>query len=184
MSDLSSSFGALLPEQFGKYALLGHLATGGMAEVWLARQLGIQGFEKIVVIKRARPELSDEETTQFFLDEARLVATLEHPNIAQVYEIGRVDNSYFIVMEYLPGADLRQVLDRAAAKAKAAGVDCATAHVIAAAPWEAILAAAKKGKCDAIVMASHGRRGISALLLGSETMKVLTHGKVPVIVVR
>lgn len=78
----------------------------------------------------------------------------------------------------------QKVLDRAAAKAKAAGVDCATAHVIAAAPWEAILAAAKKGKCDAIVMASHGRRGISALLLGSETMKVLTHGKVPVIVVR
>lgn len=78
----------------------------------------------------------------------------------------------------------QKVLDRAAAKAKAAGVDCTTAHVIAAAPWEAILAAARKGKCDAIVMASHGRRGISALLLGSETMKVLTHGKIPVIVVR
>jgi nucleotide-binding universal stress UspA family protein len=78
----------------------------------------------------------------------------------------------------------QKVLDRAAAKAKAAGVECATAHVIAAAPWEAIIAAAKKSKCDCIVMASHGRRGISALLLGSETMKVLTHGKLPVIVVR
>ena len=53
-----------------------------------------------------------------------------------------------------------------------------------AAPWEAILAAAKKNKCDAIVMASHGRRGISAVLLGSETQKVLTHSKLPVIVVR
>ena len=51
-------------------------------------------------------------------------------------------------------------------------------------PWEAILAAAKKNKCDAIVMASHGRRGISAVLLGSETQKVLTHSKLPVIVVR
>src|ERR1041384_5308418 len=66
-----------LPEQFGKYSLLGHLATGGMAEVWLARQLGIQGFEKIVVIKRARPELTDPDTARRFLDEARLVATLK-----------------------------------------------------------------------------------------------------------
>jgi len=116
VSDQSSSFGALLPEQFGKYALLGHLATGGMAEVWLARQLGLQGFEKIVVIKRARPELTDAETTQFFLDEARLVATLEHPNIAQVYEIGVVNGSYFFVMEYVDGADLRRLIESALAK--------------------------------------------------------------------
>ena len=78
----------------------------------------------------------------------------------------------------------QKILDRVAAKAKAAGVKCDTAHTITSAPWEAILAAAKKNKCDVIVMASHGRRGIRALLLGSETMKVLTHGKVPVIVVR
>ena len=77
-----------------------------------------------------------------------------------------------------------KIVDAVASKAKAAGVDCATDHAIAPTPWEAILAAAKKGKCDAIVMASHGRRGVSALLLGSETQKVLTHGKLPVIVVR
>ena len=77
-----------------------------------------------------------------------------------------------------------KVLDAAAAKARAAGIECTTVHMIAPAPWEAILAAAKKEKCDAIVMASHGRRGVSALLLGSETQKVLTHGKLPVIVVR
>jgi serine/threonine protein kinase len=111
--DPHSSFNALLPEQFGKYSLLGHLATGGMAEVWLARQLGMQGFEKIVVIKRARPELTDVETTEFFLDEARLVATLEHPNIAQVYEIGIVNGSYFFVMEYVDGADLRRLIETA-----------------------------------------------------------------------
>src|SRR6476619_2298786 len=99
-TDSRSSFQALLPEQFGRYSLLGHLATGSIAEVWLARQLG-QGFEKIVVIKRVRPELTDRETTQRFLDEARLVATLEHPNIAQVYEIGFVGGSYFFVMEYV-----------------------------------------------------------------------------------
>ena len=77
-----------------------------------------------------------------------------------------------------------KVLDRVLAKAKAAGVECATVHAIASAPWEAILAAAKKGKCDAIVMASHGRRGLTGLLLGSETTKVLTHSKLPVLVVR
>src|SRR5262249_36621448 len=112
-TDSRSSFQAVLPEQFGRYSLLGHLATGGMAEVWLARQLGMQGFEKIVVIKRARPELSDQETTALFLDEARLVATLQHPNIAQVYEIGLVNGTYFLVMEYVHGADLRQLMERA-----------------------------------------------------------------------
>ena len=84
----------------------------------------------------------------------------------------------------LAAKDAQQILDAAAAKAKAARVECKTAFAIAAAPWEAILAAAKKNKCDAIVMASHGRRGMSALLLGSETQKVLTHSKLPVIVVR
>jgi serine/threonine protein kinase len=107
---------AVLPEQFGKYSLLGHLATGGMAEVWLARQVGLQGFEKIVVIKRARPELTDPETTRLFLDEARLVATLQHPNIAQVYEIGAVSGSYFFVMEYVDGADLRRLIEASLAK--------------------------------------------------------------------
>ena len=84
----------------------------------------------------------------------------------------------------LAGEDATRILDAVAAKAAAAGLECKTAYSIAAAPWEAILAAAKKNKCDAIVMASHGRRGVSALLLGSETQKVLTHSKLPVIVVR
>jgi nucleotide-binding universal stress UspA family protein len=77
-----------------------------------------------------------------------------------------------------------RILGGVAAKAKAAGVKFASAQAIAAAPWKAILAAAKKERCDAIVMASHGRRGVSALLLGSETQKVLTHSKLPVTVVR
>jgi nucleotide-binding universal stress UspA family protein len=84
----------------------------------------------------------------------------------------------------LAAADAKKILDEVGAKASSAGVDCETAYTIAAAPWEAILAAAKKHKCDAIVMASHGRRGVSALLLGSETQKVLTHSKLPVLVVR
>ena len=84
----------------------------------------------------------------------------------------------------LAAEDAQKILDAVTARATAAGLDCRTAYSIAAAPWEAILAAAKKNKCDAIVMASHGRRGVSALLLGSETQKVLTHTKLPVIVVR
>ena len=84
----------------------------------------------------------------------------------------------------MAGKEAEQVLDRASTKARAEGVDCERMHSIATAPWEAILKAAKKSKCDAIVMASHGRSGLSAMLLGSETQKVLTHSKLPVLVVR
>jgi len=77
-----------------------------------------------------------------------------------------------------------RILGAVALKAESAGLEFNAVHVIAPAPWEAILAAAKKNKCQAIVMASHGRRGVSALLLGSETQKVLTHSKLPVLVVR
>ncbi len=80
--------------------------------------------------------------------------------------------------------DAEKILSKVVAKAKTAGVACKTTFDIATTPWEAILAAAKKSKADAIVMASHGRRGLSAVLLGSETQKVLTHTKLPVLVVR
>ena len=69
-------------------------------------------------------------------------------------------------------------------EAKAAGVDSGAAMLAAPSPWEGILRTAKAKKCDLIVMASHGRRGLSALLLGSETAKVLTHSKTPVLVCR
>jgi len=81
-------------------------------------------------------------------------------------------------------ADSAKLLDRVSAKAKTAGIDTKVVHVITDAPWESIVATAKKVKADAIVMASHGRRGIASLLLGSETTKVLTHSTVPVLVVR
>jgi len=84
----------------------------------------------------------------------------------------------------LAAQDAEKILSEVVTRAEAAKVECKTAYSIAASPWEAILDAAKKNKCDAIVMASHGRRGVSALLLGSETQKVLTHSKLPVIVVR
>ena len=78
----------------------------------------------------------------------------------------------------------QKVLSRAASAAKAAGVRCETKTTESAHPWSEILRAARKGKCDLIVMASHGRRGIEGMLLGSETSKVLTHSKVPVLVCR
>jgi len=77
-----------------------------------------------------------------------------------------------------------KVLDKAAAKVTAAGVQAATYQSLADVPFEGIIAAAAKKKCDLILMASHGRRGVSGFLLGSETQKVLTHSKVPVLVVR
>ena len=77
-----------------------------------------------------------------------------------------------------------RILGAVAAKAKSARVAFSAVHVVNSTPWRAILAAARRHRCDAIVMASHGRRGVSALLLGSETQKVLTHSKIPVVVVR
>jgi len=77
-----------------------------------------------------------------------------------------------------------RILGALAAKAKRARVPFSSAHAFSSSPWSAILAAARKQRCDAIVMASHGRRGVSALVLGSETQKVLTHSKLPLLVVR
>jgi len=82
-----------------------------MAEIFLARATGIEGFEKLVVIKRILPELKhDQEFVQMFLDEARLAATLHHSNIVQVYDIGEDDGSHFFSMEYLHGEDTRGLM--------------------------------------------------------------------------
>ncbi len=79
-------------------------------------------------------------------------------------------------------ARAKRMLGKVAGLAKAAGVRCETTLVNGRAPWEAIIKTAKSKRCDAIVMASHGRRGLESLLLGSETTKVLTHSKTPVLV--
>jgi eukaryotic-like serine/threonine-protein kinase len=102
---------SLMPAKFDRYSILGRLATGGMAEVYLAHQAGVRGFEKLVVIKRIRPELGARAgAVEAFLDEARLVATLEHPHIVQVHEVGFVGGSPYFVMEHIDGVDLRQLL--------------------------------------------------------------------------
>jgi len=99
---------------FGKYEILRRIAVGGMAEIHLARARGIEGFEKLVVIKRILPQYADnEEFVQMFLDEARLAAHLHHSNVVQVYDIGQVDQQYFLSMEFLHGQDVRQVMKAA-----------------------------------------------------------------------
>ncbi|MDP3154646.1 MAG: protein kinase [Archangium sp.] len=94
----------------GRYTLLQKLASGGMAEVFLARQAGIDGFEKLVVMKRILPHQSDNpDFVRMFLDEARIAADLSHPNVVNIYDAGQADGLYFITMEYLRGRDIAAV---------------------------------------------------------------------------
>ncbi len=96
--------------QFGRYELLERLAGGGMGEVYLARQRGPAGFEKLLVIKTLLPHLcEDDEFIAMFKDEARLSAQLIHPNICQVFEFDEISGTWFIAMEYLRGQDLRRL---------------------------------------------------------------------------
>jgi serine/threonine-protein kinase len=102
------------PMRFGKYTLIDRLAVGGMAEIFLARQAGLAGFEKTVVIKRIRPHLSKEANfVRMFLNEAKLAAQLNHPNVVQIYDLGKINESYFIAMEYLFGRDMRKIIPKA-----------------------------------------------------------------------
>jgi len=97
--------------QFGQYVLVEHIATGGMAEVHKARMIGMEGFQKIVAIKRILPHLTDnEEFVTMFIDEAKLAAQLNHNNIIHIYDLGKIDRSYYIAMEYIEGQDLRSLL--------------------------------------------------------------------------
>ena len=103
------------PQSFGKYQLLKKLATGGMAEVWLARQMGIEGFQKNLVVKRILPHLAeDREFVEMFRNEALIAARFNHPNIAQVYEFGEANGTYYIAMEFIHGEDLGRVMRKAA----------------------------------------------------------------------
>lgn len=91
-------------DQLGSYRLRKRLAVGGMGEVYLGEKIGPEGFVKPVVLKCVLPQLAkDRAFVQLFLDEARLAALLNHPNIAQVYDFGLVDDIYYIAMEYVPG---------------------------------------------------------------------------------
>jgi eukaryotic-like serine/threonine-protein kinase len=100
-----------LPRAFGRYLLVDRLSKGGMGEIFLARH-GLSGFEKLVVIKKVLPHLAaDAEFIRRFIDEAQVAVVLQHASIAQVFEVGRVGEEYFLAMEYIEGRDLRRTLD-------------------------------------------------------------------------
>ena len=97
-------------DKLGKYDLIRQVAVGGMAELYLARTVGIEGFEKLVVVKRILPQhVQSQSFVNMFLNEARLAATLHHPNIAQVYDIGLDEGDYFFAMEYVHGEDVARI---------------------------------------------------------------------------
>ncbi len=101
------------PIPFGKYLLLERVNVGGMAEVFLGKAFGVEGFERLMAIKRILPTMvEDSEFITMFLDEARISVQLNHANIVQIYELGKHDESYYIAMEYVSGKDLRHLLER------------------------------------------------------------------------
>jgi eukaryotic-like serine/threonine-protein kinase len=101
-------------QQLGKYQLIRKLATGGMAEVYLAKAAGPMGFEKTLVVKRILPHLAeDPQFVEMFLGEAKLAAQLNHPNIVQIFDFGEADGEFFLAMEYIDGPNLRVLLKRA-----------------------------------------------------------------------
>lgn len=102
------------PIPFGKYVLLERINVGGMAEVFKAKAFGVEGFERLVAVKRILPSIAeDQEFITMFIDEAKISVQLTHANIAQIFDLGKVGESYFIAMEFVHGKDLRAIFDRA-----------------------------------------------------------------------
>jgi TonB family protein len=98
-------------DTFGQYMIEEHIATGGMADVYKARMMGMEGFQKTVAIKRIISSLTDsDEFVRMFIDEAKLAAQLSHNNIIQIFDLGKVDRSHYIAMEFIEGRDLRSIL--------------------------------------------------------------------------
>src|ERR1700693_5861466 len=112
---------AVEPDKFllaGKYRLIAEIGRGGMADVYLAAtRTGMGGFQKLVVVKLLRPNVGqeDEDEIRMFLDEARLAARLNHPNVVQTNEVGEDAGRYYLVMEYLEGQTIERILHHAEA---------------------------------------------------------------------
>ena len=98
---------------FGKYILLDRLNVGGMAEVFIAKALALEGIERFLAIKKILPTMAeDDEFIRMFIDEARISVQLNHANVVHIHELGKVEDSYFIAMEYVAGKDVRTLLER------------------------------------------------------------------------
>lgn len=121
-------------DRLGRYELLRRLGSGGMAEVHLARAAGLEGFQKLVVCKRILPHLSaDPEFVRMFLAEARLAAILDHPNVVQVFDIGKDGRDYFFTMEYVYGENLHTLLKAVRRRGEALPLEHALTVAIGAA---------------------------------------------------
>ncbi|MCS6902603.1 MAG: serine/threonine protein kinase, partial [Polyangiaceae bacterium] len=107
------------PSQLDRYELIGEIASGGMAVVFLARLAGVGGFQRFVAIKRLHPHLSNEiEFVQMFLDEARLAASIHHPHVVPILEVGTSAAGYYVVMEYIEGDTLAGLMAREASQGR------------------------------------------------------------------
>jgi serine/threonine protein kinase len=123
-----------MAETIANYDILKKIATGGMAEVYLAKQKGLGGFERLVCIKRILPHLTEQQDfITMFQDEARIAANLTHPNVAQIYDIGESDGSYYIAMEYVRGEDLRRIYNAEVARGRAMPLEPAAQMIMYAA---------------------------------------------------
>ena len=120
---MSASFD---PQQFGRYFLVDKIAVGGMAEVFKARIFSEGGFQKLLVIKRILGHLGgNEEFVDMFIDEAKISVELQHPNIVQVYDFGKIRDNYFIAMECIEGKDVKGILRKLAERRKVLPVEYA-----------------------------------------------------------
>ena len=114
------------PEKLGPYELVRHIATGGMAEVYLARRDGPHGFTKTVALKRILPQLArDPDFVAMFVDEARVCAQLSHPNLVQVFDFGEAGSELYMAMEFVDGTTCAKVVRRAAARMELVPVEAA-----------------------------------------------------------
>ncbi|MBA2664654.1 MAG: serine/threonine protein kinase [Bradymonadaceae bacterium] len=102
------------PIAFGKYYLLERVNVGGMAEIFKAKAFGVEGFERLLAVKQILSSIAEDESfINMFIDEAKIAGQLNHPNVAQIFDLGKVDGSYFIALEYISGKDLKTSFERA-----------------------------------------------------------------------
>src|SRR6185503_18485338 len=142
------------PEAFGKYYLVDKIAVGGMAEIFKAKSFSHGGFEKLLVIKRILGHLSDNlEFIEMFIDEAKISVTLQHPNIVQIYDFGKLRDNYFIAMECVEGRDVKGLLRKLAERRKLLPIEFAVyiAHEMCKGLDYAHKKADGQGKCLGIV---------------------------------
>ena len=141
--------------RFGRYTLVKKLATGGMAEIWLARQRGLAGFNRFVVIKKILSHLSEQKTFRdMFLDEARTSAQLNHPNIVQIYDLGNEVGAYYIAMEFIAGENLAAIAWRTLVEYRGVAPSCMCAGWIRARPQSSATCGARPQQSAGRPMAS------------------------------